>query len=127
MAVALNTGTAYDRIDTGSVAGLTDNRWIGRCKHCGQTHKIEGRLTTAHAPGRHDYVIAAHDGNVYTMAAHGSDTSAVRVPCGDHTCALARVMEGTKKSKHACGARCTNATGPNCDCRCRGANHGANC
>lgn len=25
-----------------------------------------------------------------------------------------------------CGARCMNATGPNCDCRCKGKNHGAN-
>ena len=130
MLVASNTGYSYDRVDPGSVAGLVDARWIGRCKRDGGTHKIEGRLTTAKASAPRsgvDYVIFDRLGQVWTMGANGSDTSRVVVRCGDHWVSLRRVLEGTKKSKHECGARCTNATGPSCDCRCRGKNHGSNC
>ena len=28
-------------------------------------------------------------------------------------------------SKHECGAKCRNATGPNCECSCGGEHHGA--
>lgn len=132
MIVAENTKYPYDRIDPGAFANLTDARWVGRCKQCGQTHKLEGRLTTASGPTktggrRHDYVIATNDGPVYTMNANGTDVSLVSVRCGDHWCKLRRVVEGTKKSKHECGARCMNATGPSCDCKCKGKNHGSNC
>ncbi len=128
MITSTNTGTSYDSVNSGSIAGIVDGRWIGRCKKCGQTHKLEGRLTSAHRVGNGgDYVIVTHDGPIYTMAAMGSDTSKVLVRCGDHWCSLRRVHEGTKKSKHECGARCTNATGPSCDCRCRGKNHGSGC
>lgn len=126
-AISANTGTHYDRIDSKNVANLGDARWIGRCKKCGQTHKLEGRLTVASRPGLSDYVIATHDGPVYTMGSMGSDASHVPVRCGDHWCTLKRVTEGTKHSKHECGARCTNATGPNCDCKCKGKNHGSGC
>lgn len=51
--------------------------------------------------------------------------SLLHVACGDHRAALRLVHEGRKASKHECGARCTSATGPQCDCRCRGANHGS--
>ena len=29
-----------------------------------------------------------------------------------------------RESDHVCDARCTNATGPNCECSCKGKNHG---
>jgi len=124
-----SSGLAYDRVDPGAMFGLDGARWIGRCKRCGATHKLEGRLTTAHAssPPRHDYVIVTGDGAAYLTGAQGTDLSTVVVRCNDHWCRLCLVREGTKKSKHECGARCTNATGPNCDCRCRGKNHGKNC
>jgi hypothetical protein len=126
--VSENTGQRYDRVYDSNVANISNGRWIGRCKKCGATHNLEGRLTVATASGRNsDYVIVTHDGRIYTMAHHGSDTSHVTIPCGDHWCTLRRVVEGTKKSKHECGARCTNATGPNCDCKCRGRMHGSNC
>lgn len=28
------------------------------------------------------------------------------------------------ETDHECGARCVNATGPACSCKCRGKNHG---
>lgn len=33
-------------------------------------------------------------------------------------------MAVTYNEKTKCGARCRNATGPNCECSCRGVNHG---
>jgi hypothetical protein len=35
-------------------------------------------------------------------------------------------VEGHYSEKHVCGAKCMGAKGPNCDCQCGGANHGAN-
>lgn len=28
------------------------------------------------------------------------------------------------KPRHECGPKCTSATGPNCECKCEGLNHG---
>lgn len=33
-------------------------------------------------------------------------------------------IEGTYNPQKSCDARCMNATGPNCECSCGGANHG---
>jgi hypothetical protein len=139
--IAANTGLRYERLETGIVLPGV-HRWIGRCKKCGATHQVEGTLKSAIAPEqpypsgaragmtrgrRHDYVVDATDGRIFTMNADGGDVSLLPVRCGDHWCRLQRVHEGTKASKHECGARCRNATGPSCDCKCRGKNHGANC
>lgn len=32
---------------------------------------------------------------------------------------------GREETRHECGPKCMAATGPNCECRCKGANHGA--
>jgi hypothetical protein len=47
----------------------------------------------------------------------------LRCRCGRTTRTIARI----KASHHAgvrCDARCRNATGPDCECSCAGANHG---
>lgn len=136
-----NLKITYDRFRPYKIPG--EHRWIGRCKKCGATHKVEGEITLAWAPeqkwqigagagstraGHDDYVVrgtGASSGLLYTMGDHGSNPYKIPVPCGDHWANLQRVTEGTKKSKHECGARCTNATGPNCDCRCKGRMHGS--
>lgn len=138
---SINFGFTYDRIQPGVILPGV-HRWIGRCKKCGATHQVAGELVNAWAPeqkytkgtltgstrsARSDYVVKSTDGLIYTMNGGGGDVSKLPVPCNDHWAFLRRVTEGTKKSKHECGARCTSATGPNCDCRCRGKNHGSNC
>lgn len=121
----------YVRISREGPLSEVDSRWIGRCKRCKATHKLEGKIMrgarSASSGGGSDYVIQTSDGSLFTGSSMGSDPFKVWVPCGDHWSLLSRVHEGTKKSKHECGARCTNATGPNCDCRCKGTNHGKNC
>ena len=129
---------SYDRVSP--VRDAAESRWIGRCKRCGATHRLEGVVAMGHRGGRStlgitptgtairgDYVIKADDGRVFMSADQGTNPTKVVVPCGDHFCTLTRVREGTKRSKHECGARCTSATGPQCDCRCKGKNHGADC
>lgn len=34
-------------------------------------------------------------------------------------------IDGKYSEKHVCDSRCMNAVGPNCECSCGGANHGA--
>lgn len=34
------------------------------------------------------------------------------------------IITGKHSDRIECGARCTSATGPACECRCSGANHG---
>lgn len=147
MYVAANTLIQYDRIEerpvTSPRAGKV-HRWIGRCKACGgTTHRIEGELLSAHAPEQRyaqgpragstraahwDYIVRATDGQIYTMDSNGTDMVKLPIRCsGTHWCRLQRVYEGRKQSKHECGARCRNATGPSCDCKCRGQHHGSNC
>ena len=126
-----NAGAEYDLLTPVTEPALSGpHRWIGRCKRCGRTHKLEGVMHLGRpvsSPIQREYVVVDPEDRAWTTAALGSDVSAVAVPCGDHRCIVRRVVEGSKRSKHECGARCTNATGPNCDCRCRGQNHGRNC
>lgn len=120
------TGKTYERISSAGKLSEREHRWIGRCTACGRTHKLEGRVMLGH-PGVHggsDYVVQTPDGRIY----YTQTPSAVKVPCtSPHWCTVKMVFEGAKASKHTCGAKCTNATGPSCDCRCKGANHGSNC
>lgn len=43
--------------------------------------------------------------------------------CGNDRVAVALVVH--RHTDTTCGARCRNATGPQCDCSCDGENHGA--
>jgi hypothetical protein len=109
-----------------------EGRWIGRCKTCQKTSQLEGRNAHAHYQTRSggvqaDTIVLAPDGRAFTCSSLGTDPSRLWVHCGTHWVLLRRVFEGKKHSKHECGARCTNATGPSCDCRCKGKNHGSNC
>lgn len=109
------------------IQALAEHRWIGRCKTCRATHKLEGRVVTArHARTGHAHsVMLSTDDRVYTFADLGTNPYRIVVRCGDHWIRLNRVTEGRKRSKHECNARCLASTGPNCDCKCRGANHGS--
>lgn len=120
---AMADGHPAARIGVITAILLVLARWIGRCKVCGATLKIEGRVATA----THGEVAVIAAEGVYTTRCIG-DASLVlkRCACGKF-CMLRKVTEGKKNSKHMCGSKCTSATGPNCDCRCKGANHGSNC
>lgn len=100
-------------------------RWVGRCRSagCGGV-RVDG---TPLRDQRGDTMVLGTDGRVYTTRVL-SDPQSINLfhDCGRWVL-LRRVFDdGRPDSKRAtCGARCTNATGPSCDCRCRGANHGS--
>jgi hypothetical protein len=123
-AITMAAGHLVSRVRVIVAILLVVGRWIGRCKGCGATAKVDGRVARADGP---EVAVVAVDGTVYSTRVIG-DASLILKQCA---CAryvlLRKVTEGNKNSKHTCGARCTSSTGPNCDCRCKGANHGSNC
>jgi hypothetical protein len=116
-------GHLVSRIGAIVAVALVLARWIGRCKGCGATAKVEGRTAKGERGG---VAVVAADG-VYTTRVIGDDALILKQCACKRYVLLRKVVEGTKNSKHTCGARCTSATGPNCDCKCKGANHGSNC
>ena len=116
-------GHPVSRIGAIVAVFLVVARWIGRCNGCGKTAKVEGRTAKGE---RGEVAVVAADG-IYTTRIIGEDSLILKRCICSRFVLLRKVVEGTKNSKHTCGARCTNATGPNCDCRCKGANHGRNC
>ncbi len=118
-------------------------RWIGRCR-CGAGLKLEG------APlydAKGDAAVLGADGLLYTTRVLNShELVLVKHFCGQQVTEpvdpaavggmgtwpgrwvfCRPVVDGGKpdSKRHTCGSKCTNATGPSCDCRCRGANHGS--
>ena len=106
----------------------TRRRWIGRCRACGVGVRVEGDPLY---DVRGDAAVLGSDGLLYTTRVINTHELVLVW----HGCVPARrvwvfcrpVFDGGKPAskRHTCGARCTNATGPACDCRCRGANHGS--
>lgn len=49
-------------------------------------------------------------------------------PCPEHGTAYlsGKPVKGSYSEARVCDSRCMGAKGPNCDCQCGGANHGAN-
>lgn len=88
---------------------MTIARHYYRCRACCHVVAVEGKLETEQAP-------------------NGATVPIARCACDGRLELLGRV--GPKpglwrdSERCACDARCTNAPGPSCDCRCGGANHG---
>jgi hypothetical protein len=64
-----------------------------------------------------NYVRANPEGQGYPVCA----------ACGAYLSsrAITDYATGQEDRRHECGPKCMAATGPNCECRCKGANHGA--
>lgn len=52
-------------------------------------------------------------------------TDSLPADCPEHGSYLVYQVIGNEVASVKCGARCTNAVGPACDCSCGGSNHGA--
>ena len=61
-------------------------------------------------------------GHVTTAPATEYRAGWIPCPCGAH--AMARSLNATNHNGTRCSARCTGATGPDCECECVGRNHG---
>jgi hypothetical protein len=139
---------AFRAVDIGRLTGVafapTVKRWIGRCR-CGTGVRVEGYPVL---DSKGDAAVVGADGLVYTTRVLNThEIVLVRHRCDPIACPQGHlttdrvsvseiggrwvfcrpVFDGGKieSKRHTCGSRCTNATGPACDCKCRGANHGS--
>lgn len=102
-------------------------RWVGRCSSCRRGVKLDG-VPLFDAKG--DAAVLGSDGHLYTTRVLNTHEIALvwhRCTETSGRWVFTRPVfdGGTAYSKRTeCTARCTGATGPACDCRCRGANHG---
>lgn len=89
------------------------NRWYWRCTDCLSVVAIEQDMTggrNALVNGKWEYV-----------------SNAPKCECGGRFTLMGKVQRARLVLSHercACDHKCTNATGPNCDCSCGGVNHG---
>lgn len=67
------------------------------------------------------YVLASGGGRPTEYAYYVGSCS-----CGAVHFAERMIVRPDLASNHKCNGKCRNATGPNCECSCKGANHGAN-
>ena len=110
-------------------------QFIGKCKACKLARKTTVRVRQVQIPHEtmpdvfpprwHD-VFVTEDGTL-NLAHLGTWTEKLFF----ETCACGgrrkmNAVRGTVNMNKGCDGRCMAATGPNCDCACGGANHGAN-
>jgi hypothetical protein len=97
--------------------------YLGRCPAKGCRHVVRVEVArTASTPDRF--------GNVRGIVTTASLTAAVNThnhACPDHGLRTRtwKPVKGTYSAERECDSRCTGAIGPDCECQCGGANHGA--
>lgn len=123
---AVNAAVTYDQIRLAPGAPKA-NRWVGRCKACGADRKVDGVLATGWRKGHGCDQIVVAGTSAYLTACNGTDSSMLWVPCCSARAKLTRVYDSHRagKPRHECNAKCLASTGPACECKCKGANHGA--
>ena len=122
----VNADVTYETIRTAGSRAPVVSRWIGRCKTCRKAHRIDGMLAVGHSGSSHDQIIVS--GNAcYLTSCNGTDPTVVWVACCTTRAKLNRVFDSHKpnRPRHECNAKCLASTGPACECKCKGANHGA--
>lgn len=122
---AVNAAVTYDAILLELVAAPT-RRWVGRCKACRKAYRVDGALARGRRGGCDEQVVVS-GARLYRTAEHGSNPATLFISCCDaHRVKLDRVYDDAKSGpRHECNAKCLASTGPACECRCRGQNHGA--
>lgn len=123
---AVNADVTYETIRTTGSRSPAAYRWIGRCKTCRKAHRVDGMLATGRDGRRHDQIIVAGT-DCYMTSCNGTDPTSVWVPCCATRAKLSRVYDDHRpnRPRHECNAKCLASTGPSCECKCKGANHGA--
>lgn len=123
---AVNAAVAYDMIRLGGGAPIA-YRWIGRCKTCKKAYRVEGVLASGRREACYDEQIVVSGTLVYRTADQGTNPTALFVSCCSGRAKLSRVFDSHKpnRPRHECNAKCLASTGPACECKCKGANHGS--
>ncbi len=122
---AVNAHVTFDAVRVTGSRRPEACRWVGRCKACGTSRRIDGFL----AYGRErnaDLQIVVAGASAYLTACNGTDPTTLWAPCCDKRVKLSRVYDSHKpnRPRHECNAKCLASTGPACECKCKGANHG---
>jgi len=119
---AVNSSVTYDAIllDLGC---SKPGRWVGRCKTCRTAHRVDGAVARGRSRGHYDDVVVSGT-RCYRTALSGPN--ALFIPCCGTRVKLERIYDSSKpgKPRHECNAKCMTSTGPSCECKCKGANHG---
>jgi hypothetical protein len=121
---AANSAVTYDSFRIGS-GTPTAHRWVGRCKTCRKAARVDGFLATGRAGSNREQVVISGT-SAYRTADHGSSPTTLFVSCCTSRIKLQRVYDDHKpnRTRHECNAKCLASTGPACECKCKGANHG---
>jgi hypothetical protein len=107
---------------------MAERRYLAKCKGCGRGVSalvpcvVERR--SEHLYGR-EVKRATYSTYVYTEAAGTENWTRVLSCSGCGKRVSVKPVAGKVNPDVGCDARCMNATGPNCECVCGGANHGA--
>lgn len=107
-----------------ATAPANETRFVGKCPRCKTFHKVEGVLIKDPIY-KTQVICGTHRADLWK----GKWVVSVECTCIDRTTNSHRQVQLSKvfaafESTHECGARCINATGPSCECACRGKNHG---
>jgi hypothetical protein len=102
-------------------------RFVGKCKACKKAHRIEGAMVRSSRTDR--ATVAGVDVSFWNGAWQAS-LECCPGPYGQPRRVLLRKVydalgpNAGDAERHECGARCLSSTGPSCECKCRGRNHG---
>lgn len=128
---AVNVDVTYDALRVYASPGRTEHRWVGRCKACKTASRVDGRIAAGRRTIRGvtlDETIVVSGTSCYRTADQGSNATVLFVSCQcTARVKLQRVFDDRKpnRPRHECNAKCLSSTGPSCECKCKGANHGA--
>lgn len=125
---AVNADITYDAFKL-DLMRPAPARWVGRCKGCRGAHRVDG-VQARGMRGHHAEQVVISGGRVYRTTEQGSNATAMVIACSsckDRSVKLSRVFDDARpnRARHECNAKCLASTGPACECRCRGANHGS--
>lgn len=113
-----------------NAAAIMTETYIGKCKTKGCKHST--RVEMADVQEIDSYrkpngVYTTPEGAEYIPARpYILNNMNVCARCPDHGVYRLAFLQGRYSADHVCDGRCMGATGPNCECSCGGANHGAN-
>ena len=93
-----------------------ETRFFIKCKKCNYRGTVEGTKTIT----RYSYYQRTKTDITWNI-----DRNNHACPnCNTSEYLEIKALKGTKVTNIACGPKCYNAVGPNCDCECGGKNHG---
>ena len=96
------------------------HRFVGKCRRCKAPISVLAQMTKI---GESPWQVYMTDtGERLKTSNLTQGPIVVCKSCGGPV--HPKEVRGVYKASEACGAKCQNATGPSCECSCKGMNHG---